>query len=367
MPAADSCARALLAWHDAHGRRDLPWQRPRSPYRVWVSEIMLQQTRVATVIGYFNRFIARFPDVHALAGASLDEVLEHWAGLGYYARARNLHRAAQQVRDEHGGELPADIDALQALPGIGRSTAGAILALAHGERHPILDGNVKRVLARYHGIEGWPGQAAVAQALWAHAEAHTPAERVADYTQAIMDLGATLCTRRKPGCAYCPLAEGCVARAEGRPEALPASKPQRETPLRQSTFVILRDQAGRLLLERRPPAGVWGGLWSFPEIAGAAGDAGAAEAERWCRTQLGVAAGRSERLPPMRHVFTHFRLDITPVLLDVPAAAATATAVAEAGAGRRWHAPAESRGLGTPAPVRRLIDAVIGSENPDES
>ncbi|HET7674262.1 MAG TPA: A/G-specific adenine glycosylase, partial [Gammaproteobacteria bacterium] len=220
----DAFSTRLLAWFDCHGRHDLPWQRNPTPYRVWVSEIMLQQTQVSAVIPYFERFTARFPDLPALAAAPLDEVLALWAGLGYYARARNLHRAAQIVCADHGGKLPRDIDALTALPGIGRSTAGAILALSRDERHPILDGNVKRVLARYHGIEGWPGDAAVAARLWACAEEHTPPENCARYTQAIMDLGATVCTRHKPLCALCPQRMECAASREGRQSELPAPR-----------------------------------------------------------------------------------------------------------------------------------------------
>src|SRR5690554_4324694 len=221
MPARPGIAASLLPWFEAHGRKDLPWQQPATPYRVWISEIMLQQTQVATVIPYFLRFVERFPAVATLAKARVDEVLHLWSGLGYYARARNLHRAARAVQDRHGGELPVDIEALQALPGIGRSTAGAILALAHGRRHAILDGNAKRVLARYHAVDGWPGASAVANRLWRMAEDETPADRVREYTQAIMDLGATVCTRARPACGRCPLSVGCAALAAGHPTGYP--------------------------------------------------------------------------------------------------------------------------------------------------
>ena len=260
-------AERLLAWFADHGRHDLPWQRDPSPYGVWVSEIMLQQTQVATVIPYYERFMARFPDLAALAEAPLDEVLAHWSGLGYYARARNLHRAARQAMAEHGGRLPETIDALQALPGIGRSTAGAILSLALGQRHPILDGNVKRVLARHAAVAGWPGKAAVQRTLWELAEARTPRRRVADYNQAMMDLGATLCTRARPACERCPVAADCRAREQGLQTDYPGPRPRRELPERQVQMLLVRDPQGRVLLERRPPQGVWGGLWCLPELA----------------------------------------------------------------------------------------------------
>ena len=263
----DPFARALLAWFDQHGRHDLPWQTDPTPYRVWVSEVMLQQTRVPTVLRYFPGFMERFPDVAVLAEAPLDDVLHLWSGLGYYARARNLHRAASVVRDAHDGRMPDQREALEALPGIGRSTAGAILALAHGQRHAILDGNVKRVLARYHLVEGWPGRSAVLDRLWGLAESHTPRRRVAAYTQAIMDLGATVCTRSRPLCRACPLAESCGALSHGRTAELPSPRPKPTLPERTTAFLILRDSHGRVLLERRPPSGVWGGLWSFPECA----------------------------------------------------------------------------------------------------
>ena len=252
----------LLAWFAGHGRHDLPWQRQRTPYGVWVSEIMLQQTQVAVVIPYYERFMRHFPNACALADAPLDAVLHDWSGLGYYARARNLHRAAQVVRDTHGGEVPRTLSALVALPGIGRSTAGAILALALDERHPILDGNVKRVLARWFGIGGYPGEARVARELWEISDAVTPARQAADFTQAIMDLGATLCTRAKPACEHCPVSAGCVARREGRVAELPTPRPVKARPRRHVFWLVLR-RGESVLLEKRPPAGIWGGLWSF--------------------------------------------------------------------------------------------------------
>jgi len=304
---------------------------------------------VATVIPYFERFMAAFPDVQALATASLDEVLGHWSGLGYYARARNLHQAAQQIVGEHGGELPTAIDVLATLPGIGRSTAGAILALAHGLRHPILDGNVKRVLARYHAVDGWPGQTAVARQLWELAESHTPAQRVADYTQAIMDLGATLCTRSHPHCEECPLAAGCEALASGRQADFPASKPRRDMPVRATRMVLIRDGNGAILLERRPPAGVWGGLWCLPECP--EGE----EVTRWCRQQLGLETRAARPLERLRHTFSHFHLDIAPLVLDL---VGSADSISDRG-GQVWFNPEKPVRLGIPAPVQRLLEQVM--------
>jgi A/G-specific adenine glycosylase len=304
-------AARVLAWFRVHGRRDLPWQRDPTPSRVWVSEIMLQQTQVATVVPYFERFVARFPTLSALAAADLDDVLALWSGLGYYARARNLHRAARIVVARHGGELPTDHAALIELPGIGRSTGAAILALSSGAQLAILDGNVKRVLARYHAIDEWPGAPRALTALWEHAERHMPATDVAAYTQAMMDLGATLCTRAKPRCAECPLETDCEARARGLEERLPAPRPKRARPARAVTVLVVRDGAGRVLLERRPEHGIWGGLYSFPELAG---DEGAAE---WCRKRLGAEIEKHSALPPVAHAFTHFDLRLDPVAIDL--------------------------------------------------
>jgi A/G-specific adenine glycosylase len=306
---------------------------------------MLQQTQVQAVIPYFERFVERFPDVRALAAAHVDDVLHVWSGLGYYARARNLHRAAQRVVSDHGGELPRSLDALMALPGIGRSTAAAILALSHGDRHAILDGNVRRVLCRYHAIEGWPGTASVSRRLWAIAEAHTPDADVAAYTQAIMDLGATVCTRNQPRCNACPLNGDCLALAEGRESELPHPRPRKATPIRETVFVIVRDPRGRVLLERRPPAGVWGGLLSFPEC-----DSGT-DVRAWCREHLGFTVEPLGELERLRHTFSHFRLDIRPVLVGIDASVA-ASAVAD-NADRQWYDGDERIGLA--APVARLL------------
>ncbi len=354
-PDAAEFAARLLAWFDRHGRRDLPWQQPRSPYRVWLSEIMLQQTRVETVIPYFERFTRAFPDVASLAQAPLDAVLHLWTGLGYYARARNLHRAAQVVVERHGGELPAELDALTALPGIGRSTAGAILAMAWERRAPILDGNVKRVLARHGAVAGWPGDSGVARRLWALADRHTPAQRLADYTQAIMDLGATLCTRARPACAHCPVADDCQARREDRVSHFPGAKPETTTPVRRTLWLILRNRDGEVLLLRRPPHGVWGGLWSFPECAP---DTGSATIEAACAA-LGCQLLASQPGAAGRHVFTHFKLDYQVLEIAVTATAGVADRDAH-----RWVDPAAPGVLGLPAPVRDLLRASTPERRP---
>lgn len=343
-------AAALLDWFDRHGRKDLPWQGTSDPYRVWISEIMLQQTQVVTVIPYYQRFMARFPDVASLAAAPIDDVLHLWSGLGYYARGRNLHRAAQLVQERHGGRLPADIDELQTLPGIGRSTAGAILALALDQRHPILDGNVKRVLTRYHAIDEWPGRTEVLRRLWLLADEATPSLRVRDYTQAIMDLGATLCTRTRPGCERCPLAAGCAARRTGRPASYPRSKPRADKPARDVTVLLLNNDAGEILLQRRPPTGIWGGLWSLPELPPeTAADEHAID--EWCARSLGLRLGARQALPPLRHEFTHFTLTLSPL----QALAEALPGVMEE-ADRVWYNGALSGAYGMAAPIRRLIE-----------
>ncbi|MFQ5608963.1 MAG: A/G-specific adenine glycosylase [Woeseiaceae bacterium] len=337
-------ASRVLEWFDTSGRKNLPWQRDCRPYRVWVSEIMLQQTRVQTVVPYFERFIESFPDVVALADADIDSVLDHWSGLGYYARARNLHRAAQIVRDEHGGQFPDTIDEVIALPGIGKSTAGAILSIAFGQRHAILDGNVKRVLARHGAVSGWPGKTKVAKRLWAAAETHTPYDRVADYTQAIMDLGATLCTRNSPACESCPVHTDCIARATDSIAAFPGRKPKLDKPLRSTTMVLAL--AGDLVyLERRPPAGIWGGLWSFPEIDTEA-------VTEWCSKLPGSIIDEQE-WQPLRHSFSHYDLDIQPVVVRFDRAPHEA--------GERdstWHRLADPPPGGIAAPVKKLMSSL---------
>lgn len=344
MP-TDPFSTRLLAWFARHGRKDLPWQIEPSPYRVWVSEIMLQQTQVKTVIPYYQTFMTRFPDVRRLAAVPLDEVLHLWSGLGYYARARNLHRAAGLICNEHQGEVPRDLAALEALPGIGRSTAGAILALSTGQGYPILDGNVKRVLSRVYRVEGWYGNSEVSKILWELAERHTPKSRVAAYTQAIMDLGATLCTRGKPDCVRCPLQDQCAAYRDGCVDAYPASKPRRTLPVRESRVLLLCNAAGEVLLHRRPPVGIWGGLWSFPEVPADR------DARQWCRSQLRCRVQRIEEWPVLRHTFSHFHLDMRPLVARVKT---FEDAVLE-GADRVWYNSAQPDLIGLAAPVTRLL------------
>lgn len=364
---AASFAARLLAWFERAGRKHLPWQRNPTAYRVWISEIMLQQTQVATVIPYYERFMARFPDVRALAAAPLDEVLHLWTGLGYYARARNLHRAAQLVVEMHGGRFPQRLEEVQALPGIGRSTAGAILALATGQRHPILDGNVKRVLARYFAIEGYPGEAAVERRLWSLAQACTPERDLARYTQAIMDLGATICVRSRPRCALCPLQEDCQARLEGRQAALPTARPRKIRPQRAAHALIAMRADGAVLLERRPPAGLWGGLWTFPQFDDRD------TALQWLKARqlappgvgegLGHATGHAQgrspgeldremtlELAPYAHSFTHFDLSLHPLLVRVPA-----TSTIEEAAGYCWYDHRRPARIGLAKPAVALI------------
>lgn len=307
MSSSQFCfSEAVLEWFDRHGRKDLPWQRDPSSYRVWISEIMLQQTRVSSVIDYFQRFVERFPDIAALANAPMDEVLHYWSGLGYYARARNLHKAALMIRDQYQGVFPRRFEEVIGLPGIGRSTAGAILSLAQSQRYAILDGNVKRVLARFHAIEGWPGQATVQAMLWQFAEQHLPKNRLAHYTQAMMDLGATRCTRVQPLCQECPLSAGCAARLQGRVHELPTPKPSKPLPTRKTQMLLLQNEHDEILLEKRPDSGIWGGLWSFPECAA---DTNLAD---WCQDTLGFQLERCKVWPEVRHTFSHFHLSITP-------------------------------------------------------
>ena len=302
----------VLEWYDHHGRHDLPWQQQRTPYRVWVAEIMLQQTQVGTVIPYYQRFLESFPDLASLATAPLDHVLEHWSGLGYYSRARNLHSAAHIITAEHAGQFPEQFEQVVALPGIGQSTAAAILAQALDQRHAILDGNVKRVLCRYHAVVGWPGKPAVQKQLWQFAEQHTPDERCADYTQAIMDLGATLCTRTSPRCVDCPLQQDCAAHVQGAVKRYPAPRPKKPLPVKTARLLILtNDSDGSIMLEKRPPSGIWGGLWSLPETA--LGE----ELAQVCLQRWGLDVLDDEDYGAFRHTFSHYHLDITPCRVRV--------------------------------------------------
>lgn len=342
----NSFAARLLAWHAVHGRHDLPWQQDRTPYRVWLSEVMLQQTQVVTVIPYFERFTAAYPNVHALAAAADDDVMHLWSGLGYYSRARNLKRCAERVVAEHGGEFPHTIEALSALPGIGRSTAAAILAQSHNLPHAILDGNVKRVLARHRAVAGWPGERLVEQQLWQIAESALPPTHACDYTQAIMDLGATLCTRARPRCTECPLKDDCAALAQDQVAAYPAARPRRALPRRTTCFVVIEDEAGAVLLEQRPAPGIWGGLWCFPEVA---------DEQALASRLAALGCGRGaivERLAPIAHTFTHFHLDIVPLRVR---AEMNGDGVRE-GAPLRWYSPDDSTRIGLPAPVARLLE-----------
>ncbi len=348
----DAFAARLLRWFDQHGRKSLPWQRTnanntRDAYRVWVSEVMLQQTQVTTVIGYFERFVHALPTLPRLAAADEDTVLALWSGLGYYRRARFLQRAAQLCVERHDGELPRDFAALTMLPGIGRSTAGAILAQAHGMRFAILDGNVKRVLTRYHGMHGQPGQTAVEKQLWLLAESHTPSARVADYTQAIMDLGATVCVRSRPRCDICPLDVDCVARRDNLTTQLPTRKPSKTIPTRGTVMLILRDRQGCVLLERRGAQGVWSGLWSLPEATD--------PDDAWRIAQRHARIDDAQPLTPFTHIFSHFRLDVEPLLFD--------HSIAQPGVADkphlRWCDSAELAKLGLPAPVRSLLQTIM--------
>ncbi len=341
-------ATTLVAWHKKHGRHDLPWQKDRTPYRVWISEIMLQQTQVATVIPYFNTFMETFPTVKQLADADIDRVLHLWTGLGYYARARNMHKAAVIIRDEHGGEFPGDIEGITALPGIGRSTAGAILSLSMDRAEPILDGNVKRVLSRYHGIHGWPGKKQVENELWDVATEHTPTKDVATYTQAIMDLGASLCSRTKPDCEHCPFNNECVANREGTQHLLPGKKPKKAIPVKQARFAIVENEAGEVLLERRPPSGIWGGLWGFPQCE--LED----DLEDWLREKHQVDTELLQHEPGLRHTFSHFHLDISPTRLRLREVVAGIEDKEEL----CWYKPSgkQKQQLGMAAPVKKLMD-----------
>ncbi|NJD08271.1 MAG: A/G-specific adenine glycosylase [Methylococcaceae bacterium] len=340
----------LLDWFDRAGRKHLPWQQQPTPYRVWISEIMLQQTQVTTVIPYFQRFMADFPDLEQLAAADTSAVLQRWAGLGYYARGRNLHRAAQLTLERHGGELPPRLADLIELPGIGRSTAGAILSMGFGIRAPILDGNVKRVLARYGGIEGWPGQGAVLNRLWGLADALTPDHRVGAYAQAIMDLGATLCTARKPDCPACPIRQDCHAYRTDSTARLPTPRPPKSVPVKTCYLLALRDRSGFVYLQRRPPTGIWGGLWSLPEFADRD------QLELWCRSR-GSAPTNLETLPPGRHTFSHFILEYIPITGQI-----TTVPRVEEGSDTDWRDPDTDTAL--PTPIRRLLQRI--NSNPQE-
>ena len=352
---SNAFSQTVLEWYDRHGRKHLPWQQNITPYRVWVSEIMLQQTQVATVIPYYERFMASFPTVQALAAATQDEVLHHWTGLGYYARGRNLHKCAQVIVSEHGGEFPRSVDALAELPGIGRSTAGAIASISMAIRAPILDGNVKRVLTRFFAIEGYPGTTTVERELWQLAGQLTPDHSHQQYTQAMMDLGATLCTRSRPACGICPLQPDCAGFRTGHPTRFPEKKPKKEKPVRTTTMLMISQPDGTFLLQQRPQTGIWGGLWSFPEVADLS------EASHWIQTHLYTPHSEAETLNTFRHTFSHYHLDITPVRIHLTKAPQIVREVSD-----HWYNPHAPSTLGLAAPVKELLE-LMKSINLQES
>ncbi|HEY7743360.1 MAG TPA: A/G-specific adenine glycosylase [Burkholderiales bacterium] len=336
-------AAGIVAWQKRQGRHDLPWQGTRDPYAIWVAEIMLQQTQVGTVIPYYLRFLARFPDAAALAAAPLDEVLRLWSGLGYYSRARNLHRAAQEIAGAHGGRFPRRFEAVAALPGVGRSTAAAICVFAFGQRQAILDGNVKRVLARYRGIKGHGGDKKVADALWREAQRRLPRRHLEAYTQGLMDLGAAVCTRSRPQCGVCPVHRGCIAYRRGWTGSVPAPRPRKRLP-RKSTLMLALVRGGEVLLEKRPPTGIWGGMWCLPEAVRKT------DVEAYCLKRFGVHVIEVDELPRIAHGFTHFKLDIRPLRLRVSALVPEA-----AEPGVIWLPLEEARNAAIPAPVKRIL------------
>ena len=338
-----SFAECVIEWQQAAGRHDLPWQGTRDPYRIWLSEIMLQQTQVSAVIPYYRRFLARFPDLASLAAAAEDDVLALWSGLGYYARARNLHSAARTIVERHAGVFPSAFNEIVALPGIGRSTAGAIAVFAFGASHPILDGNVKRVFARVFGIAGFPGEKKIETAMWMRAESLLPSQNVGVYTQGLMDLGAGVCTRGRPRCEACPLHDECVARRENRIAEVPAPRPKKPLP-KKSTVMLILLRNREVLLEKRPAPGIWGGLWSFPEIADLADAAGA------MRIRFGAEVMSEGTLRIVHHGFTHYSLTITPALLRV-----TQLALRAHSPGQVWLTPADAINAAVPAPVREIL------------
>lgn len=338
----------VLKWFDQHGRKNLPWQSNTTPYRVWVSEVMLQQTQVNTVIPYFERFMAEFSTVEALAAANEDEVLHLWTGLGYYSRARNLHKTAQYVCEERNGQFPDTVDGLSELAGIGRSTAGAIVSIAFKKRAAILDGNVKRVLARHNAIPGWPGQSQVLKELWAFAEVHTPKRRVADYSQAMMDLGATLCTRSKPACSICPLDKDCLSRIEGQPQLYPGKKPKKILPVKSTIMLMIENPDGELILEKRPNTGIWAGLWIFPQVEKNT------QISPFCEDQLGASIKSRETWESYRHTFSHYHLDITPVHIKLAQTNSEVMAPNQ----RLWYNRHQPPAVGLAAPIKKLLGKI---------
>ncbi len=335
----------MLAWFDEHGRKHLPWQQNPTPYRVWVSEIMLQQTQVTTATPYYERFMQRFPNLEALATALVDDVLAHWSGLGYYARARNLHRSAVLVLNEHEGRLPTTLDALQDLPGIGRSTAAAILSLSGGQHQAILDGNVKRVLARYFAVDGWPGKKPVLDTLWGYSEQVTPVKRTGPFNQAMMDLGATLCSRTKPRCSLCPLSKQCQANLTDTQLDYPGKKSKKTIPVKRTCMLVLRNPQKQVLLVQRPPTGIWGGLWSLPEL-------GEAELPDWLSEARLSAVTEASSFARFRHTFSHYHLDIDAQELGVKPDGSHLVLEADRYV---WYDGKQLPG-GVAAPIRKILD-----------
>lgn len=344
----DAFAPAVVAWYQKHGRKDLPWQHDVNPYRVWVSEIMLQQTQVTTVLDYFARFMQALPDVQALAAAPLDEVLHLWTGLGYYTRARNLHKTAQYICTNYHGEFPRSAEILATLPGIGPSTAGAIASLSMGLRAPILDGNVKRVLARYSALKSYPGSSQASKQLWQLAERLTPQQDVAQYTQAMMDLGATLCTRKQPACSRCPVQKGCLAYQTEQQHLLPIARPRKVMPEKRISMPLLIDPSGSVLLYQRPVTGLWGGLWSLPELDNIA------QLDSLLQ-QHQLTLEQQQLLTGLRHTFSHFHLEIEPWLVHVKRS--TASVIAENN--WLWYNPYNPLRLGLAAPIKELIERTL--------
>lgn len=346
MMEAQQFSQVVLDWYHKYGRKTLPWQQEKTPYHVWLSEVMLQQTQVATVIPYFERFIARFPNVSALAKAPLDEVLHLWTGLGYYARARNLHKAAQHIVDKHQGQFPDTFEDVCALPGVGRSTAGAILSLSLKKPYPILDGNVKRVLARCYAVEGWPGKKEVENKLWEISEQVTPTKGAEYFNQAMMDLGAMVCTRTKPKCELCPLNTGCIAYAHHSWADYPGKKPKKAIPEKTTYFLILQYD-NLVWLDKRPPAGIWGGLFSFPQFETKM------LLEQWL-AEHGLENNKTEQLISFRHTFSHFHLDIVPICVKL----STFTSLMEAQQGL-WYNLQTPASVGLAAPVENLLRQLV--------
>ena len=347
MNPIDNFAERVLNWFDLHGRKDLPWQQDKTPYRVWISEIMLQQTQVITVIPYYQKFMSRFPDVYQLADASEDEVLAHWSGLGYYARARNLHKAAKVLANELEGVFPASLEGVCELSGIGRSTAAAILSISRNEQTAILDGNVKRVLGRFHAVETWPGEKKTENAMWDLAQAYMPSTRCADYTQAMMDLGATLCTRSKPQCLLCPVQIDCQALASGSPTDFPIKKPKKSIPTKKTNMLVLQSNEGQILLEKRPSSGIWGGLWSLPESQE---DAITLTTEQ----RFKVTVEDQINLIGFRHTFSHYHLEISPYKLTIK----SSSQVNETGK-YQWYKLEDAMTLGLPSPIRKILLSLV--------